>query len=429
MLTPDLLRWRPLAEGVEPAWLTERDDVWLRALLHALDGRVGSAVGDLERELRVELEPVCAAQRVDTRALRGALRVALRSFTRVTAAEVPPDVVRRVVFERAARARRERGALGSEGRRLVLAEAARELGIEPAEVEPTLYADYPKQRILEAPEVMPTPAELREAYQLALLQGFLLRSAELDLWVRSHVRAVARFAKLSRLLCSFTLDRGATRLALSGPLALFHATLKYGRALATFIPSVVSTPGWQLQARCVLPDGPVLVATDSRAPLPRTHALPRDTDSKLEERLVRDLRRARSPWTLEREAAAFQVGAHAFFPDFVLVRGADRVVVEVVGFWTPEYLASKLRVLATLRDVPLVVAVDRSHGVVPSDLPSAEVIAFEKRIDPAEVLAAAERALAANRRGSRLDGETPAAARWNGPDGSQAPRADVRRGC
>jgi hypothetical protein len=40
-----------------------------------------------------------------------------------------------------------------------------------------------------------------------------------------------------------------------------------------------------------------------------------------------------------------------------------------------------------------VVAVDRSHGVLPADLPAAEVVAFEKRIDAVEVLRAAARAL------------------------------------
>lgn len=401
MLTPDLLRWRPLAQGVEPAWLTERDDVWLRELLAAADGRVGKPVGDIERELCAELEPVCRAQRVDARALRGAIRVALKGFGKITTATVPPEAVRRVVFERAAHARATRGKLGPEGRMAVLEDAARELGIDSTSIEPMLYADYPKQRVLGPPDVMPTPAELRDSYQLALLQGFLFRAAEVNLWLRSHVRAVARFAKLSRLLCSFTLDRGATRMELSGPLAIFHATLKYGRALATFIPTVASTPGWQLEARCVLSDGPLLVSANSTAPLPRTHALPRDTDSKLEARLARDLRRARSAWALRREAAAFQIGPHAFFPDFVLERGADRVIVEVVGYWTPEYLASKLRVLGALRDVPLVVAVDRSHGVLPADLPGAELITFEKWIDAAQVLAAAERIA---RRGPRRQG-------------------------
>lgn len=393
MLTPDLLRWRS-ADGraIEPAWLSERDDVWLRELLAAIDGRVGHPAGDLERELRAAMDPICRAERVDVRALRGVIRVALKEYSRVIAADVPPEQVREVVFRHAARARREQGALTPERRKTIIERAGAELELTAEAVEATLYADYPRQKLLEGPADLPTPAQLRGRYQLALLQGFLLRSAEVMLWVRSHVRAVARFAKLSRLLCTFTIDGGATRMDLSGPLALFHSTLKYGRALATFLPSVVSTPGWRLAAKCVLPEGPVQLLADASAPLPRTHALPREADSKLEAQLARDLRRTRSSWTLQREADAFQLEGRAIFPDFVLTRGDARVVVEVVGFWTPEYLVSKLRALGSIRDVPLVVAVDASHGVLPADLPAAELVTFKKRVDAAEVIAAAERA-------------------------------------
>lgn len=395
MLTPDLLRWRAGPDGaVEPAWLSERDDVWLRELLNAIDGRVGVAVGRLESGLRAELEPTCRAHRVDSRAFAGAVRVALRDFRRTTASEVEPSLLRSAAFADAASVRAETRAFSAADRVAVLDRVATKFGLLAAEVDAALYADHPRLRKLERRNDGPTPAALRDAYQLALLQGFLLRSSEVSLWVRTHVRAVARFAKLSRLLCTFTIEGDATRLALSGPLALFHATLKYGRALATFIPSVVSTPGWQLEASCVLPSERLRLSVGASAPLPRTHALPRDTDSKLEALLARDLRRLRSEWQLLREASAFQVGAQVVFPDFVLVRGDARVVVEIVGFWTPEYLASKLRVLAALSDVPLVVAVDKSHGVLPTDLPAAELVAFDRHVDPVALLAAAERAAA-----------------------------------
>ena len=65
--------------------------------------------------------------------------------------------------------------------------------------------------------------------------------------------------------------------------------------------------------------------------------------------------------------------------------------VEVVGFWTPEYLASKLAALSSLSNVPLVVAIDRSHGILPERLPHAEVVTFTKRIEATAIVAAAER--------------------------------------
>jgi len=65
----------------------------------------------------------------------------------------------------------------------------------------------------------------------------------------------------------------------------------------------------------------------------------------------------------------------------------------VVGFWTPEYLASKLAALDSLRGMPLVVAIDSSHCVLPERLPHAEMVSFSKRIEASEIVAAAERSL------------------------------------
>jgi len=371
--------------------MSERDDVWLRELIGVLDARIGRAAGNLEREARDALSPVCRAHRVDARALRGAIRVALKDFRRAVDASLDPAVVRGAVFREAAAVRSARGNWSPSERSAVLARVAGDLGVDPQAIEAMLYADHPKRRLVEGPPTLPSPAELRGRYQLALLQGFLLRSSEVRLWVRSHVRAVARFAKLSRLLCTFEIEGDATKMVLSGPLALFHATLKYGRALAGFIPTVVSTPGWRLEAGCVLPEETLRLRVDAGAPLPRTHVLPRDTDSKLEARLVRDLRRLGTGWAVARETAALQVGARTFFPDFTLTRGPDRVLVEVVGFWTPEYLASKLRALGSVSS-PLVVVVDGSHGVVSADLPAAELVTFTKFIDAESVVAAADRA-------------------------------------
>ena len=396
MLTPKLLRVTKQSDGsVAPTWLTARDDVWLRELVAATDAHVGRPVGDLERALAQELATVSRAHRVEQRALRGAIRVALSNFDTASPEGVFSEALRRYLFVEAAKARFSRGSLSTESRQQLLSAAATKFGVSPTCIEALLYADLPKERILRPPPKPLRAESLRDDYHLALVQGLLLRASKVDVWVKAHARSVARFAKLSRLLCTFALEGSATRVTLSGPLAIFHETLKYGRAIARFLPTVVSTPGWRLEARCVVDESQLLLRLDAGMPLPRTHALPQETDSKLEARLVRDLRRLGSAWSLVREAAAFQVGSQVFFPDFVLVRGTTRVVVEVVGYWTAEYLASKLRALASIEGMPLVVVVDETYGIVPEDLPAAELVTFKRWIDPAQVIAAAERVSAA----------------------------------
>jgi len=102
-------------------------------------------------------------------------------------------------------------------------------------------------------------------------------------------------------------------------------------------------------------------------------------------------------WRLERESAVVStgVGSQLFYPDFTLTseRGA-RVLVEIVGFWTPDYLAKKQQALAAVHE-PIVVCVDERHatqvGVPSSD--DTIVITYRDRIDAGALLDAAERAL------------------------------------
>jgi uncharacterized protein len=394
MLPPDLLCFRDAADGFKvPAWLADRDDVWLRKLLHALDAKIGHPVADLESDLRRELEPIARLHRVHPRALRGAIRVATRACSRDRTTSVDPEALRAALFQAACTARTDGKRLDHPARAELLQKVGASFALAPVDIPRLLFADMPGERTLAEPDVPLTPELLRDRYHLGLLAGSLLRASEVRVWVREHVRSVARFAKLTGLLCTFEIVHDGTKLTLSGPLALFHATLKYGRALARFIPTVLSTPGFRVEADCTLGDERLRVAIDASAPLPRTHALPRESDSRLETLLSRDLRRGASGFSLEREAAAFHVGSSLFFPDFVLRRGTERVFVEVVGFWTPEYLASKLVALESLREVPLVVAIDSTHGVLPERLPHAEVVPFSKRIDAGAIVAAAERSI------------------------------------
>jgi predicted nuclease of restriction endonuclease-like RecB superfamily len=130
---------------------------------------------------------------------------------------------------------------------------------------------------------------------------------------------------------------------------------------------------------------------DAGAPLPRTHALPRAHDSKLEAQLESDLRRLTSPWRFEREVAVVRADGRLFFPDFALVSDKGRVLVEIAGFWTPDYVASKAALLRAAR-VPMIMCIDErhAHGELARD---ERVIGFEKNVDAPGLVAACERLL------------------------------------
>jgi len=49
-------------------------------------------------------------------------------------------------------------------------------------------------------------------------------------------------------------------------------------------------------------------------------------------------------------------------PDFLLEKAGIKVYVEVVGFWTPEYLEHKLKQLSKVENVDLIVVADRANA-------------------------------------------------------------------
>ena len=154
---------------------------------------------------------------------------------------------------------------------------------------------------------------------------------------------------------------------------------------------MVATTGFHLEARCVLRGEPVVVHIEAADRIARTHKLPKDADSAVERALARDVGRIAGPWTLVREADAVTVGTKSFFPDFTL-RHEDGFValVEVVGFYTPEYLRSKLEALRAASSRPMIVCIDQSLACADGEV-AGTVLRFKRRIDAGALLQAADR--------------------------------------
>jgi predicted nuclease of restriction endonuclease-like RecB superfamily len=332
--------------------------------------------------------PVARRHGAGRRLVEAAWTVERRRWSLRTAAPVPPGTIRRVVFELAAERSREEA----------LAMAAAELGIDAAQIEALLFADRLRARILIAPTVSATTSSLADEYNLAIVQSLLGRATEVVAVVRANLRRVVSYAKLLGLMMTFDeAEDGATTITLSGPLALFHDTVKYGNALARWFPALVATPGWSLRASIVLSGETLRFDLSAESPLPRTHAMPRAHDSRLESKLEIDLRRIAPPWRIEREVAIVRVagadGARLklLFPDFALTSDRGRVLVEVVGYWTKDYLADKRAMMHAAR-VPLVMCIDEKHaGAELANDPC--VVVFRKRVDARALLQACEHAL------------------------------------
>jgi predicted nuclease of restriction endonuclease-like RecB superfamily len=239
-----------------------------------------------------------------------------------------------------------------------------------------------------------SPGELSLRVNLALAQAFLFRAASVLIAVNGNARALVRQAALYGLIVTVKGHAEAeASLEISGPLSLFRHTLVYGRALSALVPILPWCPRYTLEAACVLkgearrfhlrPTDPVFPSAE-----------PRRYDSALEERFARDFARAAPDWNLTREPQPVAADGALIFPDFAVEHRSDpdrRWLIEIVGFWTPDYLEKKLARLRAAGLERLILCVDEGRACAEGELPQgARLVRFHRRIDAAAVLALIE---------------------------------------
>lgn len=249
-----------------------------------------------------------------------------------------------------------------------------------------LYADYPEfHRLVAFPAGYGAEA-LRADYDLAQAQALLYSATTVTVEARRDFKHILRYARLARLLHRVERLRrrgeAGYRFVLDGPNSVLRRTRAYGVDFARFLAALVRLGDWSLSAEIELRKGwrPLtfrLAATDG---LGAARAGPPAFDSSLEEALAKKFGRTRDGWRLGHEAAVLDIGGSLLVPDFTFRhRDGTEVVLEIAGYWTPEYIADKLRRLGRVRGVNLIVAVPRPLALRAGELP-ATVLPFGRRV-------------------------------------------------
>jgi predicted nuclease of restriction endonuclease-like RecB superfamily len=377
LLPETAIPFRALRGHVLPGFLDARDLPWLRLLIEEVDRFRSLPVRDLLDRLRQPLP--CPSPH---RKCRAAIAVLLRLWKGEPDAAVPPEQAREALFcARAAQATRDEA----------VAAAAAALGVPAAALESSLFADLPGERLVRAPETIPSPQDIALRTNQLIVKSLLFHARRVRIEAEGAIRPLVRQAKLRGLLCTVTSER-APILDLSGPFTVFRHTLLYGRALGELVAFLPHCARFKLRADCVLGGEDLVLDLQTGDPIfPAETAKP--YDSKLEERFARDLRKLAPDWDLLREPEPVPASGTIVFPDFLLrhrLCPERSFLVEIMGFWSADYVARKLALLRQARLANLILCVDETRACADGELPAdARVVRFRRRIDPRAVLAAA----------------------------------------
>ena len=247
----------------------------------------------------------------------------------------------------------------------VKAEIAQALGTTWESISERLFADVIPYQKLAKFTGYATPADLLARYNVAQCQAALYQAQTLTVWATDDLKTILRYAKLARLI--HTIDEeltGGYRLHFDGPASVLRATSRYGVAMAKFLPSLLACKGWRLEAKVAVGRGGwtqrlCLSADDGlRSALPP----PEEFDSQVESDFATDwLAADQAEWTMSRETVVLHQGQKTFVPDFVF-ENADgrRVLLEIAGYWTPEYLTSKRETLERFLHADILLAAPES---------------------------------------------------------------------
>ena len=361
MLRKDLLRVSRAGGGYRPQFAAREHRPLAARVLGTFEAHVGERRGDLDDALSA-LEAEAAETGGDFKLVRGLAALVERACTFETRAPVPPRRVRRATFEAA-----EAVGVASEAEReTAIDRAADALGIDPEDVEASLYADRDVNEVLVDADVRWDPNSLLEQYNLSLAQTALFDATEIRVRSNDPKRLVSAVKRL-RLMYEVEQTPQGRELVVTGPDALFSRTRRYGTAFARLLRTVAGTAEWELEA--TIDDRGRertlrLGADDVTVPGVEPVAEPA-FDSGVEADFAGRFRALELDWTLVREPEPLETGASVMIPDFAFdYDHADfRLFFEVMGFWTPEYVDKKLGQLADVEDVDLLVAVDESLGV------------------------------------------------------------------
>ena len=239
-------------------------------------------------------------------------------------------------------------ATTTEKRKQLLTLVASESGLNISQIEEAFYGDLDGELILREVTNL-SEAELIAEYNLSLTQSILFNCTELSFNASGNWQRTFFMLKKLGLIYEISPENGFT-VKIDGPSSLFKLTRRYGVAIAKLLPFIVANDNWNLSAKVFWKyDNEICsfkIDSKRHGTILKRPWIPAVTyDSKAEENFASQFKALNSDWTLRREPEPISAGKQVIIPDFSIERSGVKIYVELMGFWTEDYLLRKIEKL------------------------------------------------------------------------------------
>ncbi len=351
MLTADLVRSRLRQRGTQLSieMLDLHDSYWLRTateLIALLQQHIGRSQAVLDKALETY-----EGERIDYFVVRGLAKVLTDAATLTPPTPpLPPLQLRERLFSYGPVFATPH-MFQSHTRQEVLERVANELALSTQDIESGLFTDRPAAFVLSDTGPQWTPESLLVRYNLELARGVLYWASQMQIEAHSNYKDLWKFLKFFKLMFWVTSQEDGYVVDLDGPISPFvSATTRYGRQFAAFLPALLLCDRWHMVAdvRSPITQKMTTYRLDHTSALPTHFKQSGEFDSRLEADFAQEFEEKfggkRGKWLLTREDEVLVLGDTVMIPDFALTHKntGQRILIELVGFWHPDYLRRKV---------------------------------------------------------------------------------------
>ena len=222
------------------------------------------------------------------------------------------------------------------------------MNLTKEDVEESFYSDLDSELVLEK-FTAPSTSELLGEYNLGLTQTLLFDATELNFTTSGNWQDLFHAIKKFGLIYEVCNDNGLW-VKIDGPGSLFKLTRRYGVGMAKLLPIIVANSDWKINAKVLWKFTNEIydfkIESQKYAFLLKRSRLPTVTyDSSIEMEFASQFQALTTNWILKREPEPVTAGKNVIIPDFSLEKAGIKIYLEIVGFWTEEYLLRKINKL------------------------------------------------------------------------------------